>query len=86
MLLTHKDVHICIEERVEVALRILEGFGEHKLVEVIEEEDADLGAEVAHVGDDLAGRGFPHHHIVIVLLALPHYVHKGLDREGVVLG
>ena len=74
------------EQRVELQLVLPDDPGEHRGVEGVEIEHAHLAAQPGHVLDDLIGLGLPDAEVILRPAVLLQQVHKGLHREGIVLG
>ena len=86
MLRADKDVRCRFEKLREVQVGIFHDAREGSLVEVVEEEQANIAAEFLDVANDLAGTGLAEREVVGIGLAGVDDVDEGLHGEGVVLG
>ena len=86
MLSADEDVRCRFEKLREVQVGVLHDTREGSLVEVVEEEQANIAAEFLDVANDFAGTGLAEREVVGVGLAGVDDVDEGLHGKGVVLG
>ena len=83
---SHEHVRAGDKQRRKCEMRFVKGAGQNLLICGGKVQDANVGFEVAHVIDNLAGTRFAQRKVVGAALVFVGQAHERLDAKRVMLG